>query len=319
MLITCPECRFSREVAADKIPAGSVKATCPHCGAKFQFRAPRGGEDGPGPDVAEQAVAEPLEHDGAAPEPEAAQDAPQGKPSEIWQRLDDLGKSRPGRPPERGSYSFADAPEPRPTVAPPFEDPDNFGFFDGIVETMKRALLHPVLFFGALPLGTGIRRALIFNVLISELGFLATTVWGELGMDPLAAMMPGGPPEPFTFAELMLTLLVLPVFMVAALYAGAGLVHLGLMMVKGANEGFEATLKTNCYAGSAAIVQLVPFVGPVLGPVLQIVVFYIGLKAIHRTSYARVVLSWVALAAVFMVVAFALSFIGASMDRSMTM
>ena len=319
MLITCPECRFSREVAADKIPAGSVKATCPHCGAKFQFRAPQDGEDGPGPDIAEQAVAEPLEHDGAIPEPEATQDAPQGKPSEIWQRLDDLGKSRPGRPPERGSYSFADAPEPRPTVAPPFEDPDNFGFFDGIFETIKRALLHPRLFFGALPLGTGIRRALIFNVLISELGFLATTIWGELGMDPLSAMMPGGGPEPFTFAELMMTLVILPVFVVAALYVGAGLVHLGLLMVKGTGEGFEATLKVNCYAGAAAAVQVLPFVGPVLGPMLQVVIFYIGIKAIHRASLGRILLSWVALAAVFFVVAFLLSLIAPSMNSSMTM
>lgn len=49
MEITCPECGFTRSVPDDKIPTGSVRATCPKCKAKFQFRSlPGGPPDEPG-------------------------------------------------------------------------------------------------------------------------------------------------------------------------------------------------------------------------------------------------------------------------------
>ena len=38
MQITCPECRFTREVDETKIPARSQVATCPKCQTKFKFR-----------------------------------------------------------------------------------------------------------------------------------------------------------------------------------------------------------------------------------------------------------------------------------------
>ncbi len=38
MDITCPKCRFTRSVPDDKIPEQAVRATCPKCQHKFQFR-----------------------------------------------------------------------------------------------------------------------------------------------------------------------------------------------------------------------------------------------------------------------------------------
>ncbi|WP_272700268.1 YIP1 family protein [Desulfovibrio sp. Fe33] len=38
MQITCPECRFTREVDENRIPARSQVATCPKCQTKFKFR-----------------------------------------------------------------------------------------------------------------------------------------------------------------------------------------------------------------------------------------------------------------------------------------
>lgn len=39
MKIICPECQFERIIPDDKIPASSVRATCPKCHTKFQFRS----------------------------------------------------------------------------------------------------------------------------------------------------------------------------------------------------------------------------------------------------------------------------------------
>ncbi|WP_461208339.1 YIP1 family protein [Desulfocurvus sp. DL9XJH121] len=290
MHITCPKCRFSREVADDAIPETSVFATCPQCGDRFRFRDAVNAPDGsPAPErTAGPAPAEPE----AAPRP--------GGPSDIWQRLDELGKSQPGRPQEYGSYSFADAPPRRETVEVPFEDMERFGFFDGIWETIKRAMRHPGLFFGAMPLGRGRVRPLIFYILLGELSYLALTLWDAAGLDPMQMLTNGGA-QPQSDAEFYTSLggqlavmFVLPVFYTGYLYISTGIMHLMLRLFRGASSGFEATFKVNCYASAASVLYLVPLVGMVAGSLWQLACMVVGLKAIHQTGYAKIIAAFVA-------------------------
>jgi hypothetical protein len=39
--VVCPYCRFSKKVPKEKIPAGAKWATCPSCGQRFEFSAPK--------------------------------------------------------------------------------------------------------------------------------------------------------------------------------------------------------------------------------------------------------------------------------------
>lgn len=325
MLITCPECQFSREVADDKIPAGSVNATCPQCGARFRFRSPNGhdpAEEAQADDHAQAAMADtgqssdPTTRPAAGTTPEAASaapahddappqsaetDAPQGKPSEIWQRLDDLGKSTPERTPERGSYSFSDAPNARETVDVPFEDLERFGFFGGMWETIKRAMFHPGLFFGAMPLGRSRTRALIFYILIGELSYLALTIWDAAGIDPMSLLMENGGGTQSdagfyaTLAGQLGFMIVLPVFYVAYLYFSAGIMHMMLKLYGGADEGFEATLKVACYSSAPSVLFVLPIVGVPIGSLWQLYSFFVGLKNVHRSSYAKLFMAFTTL------------------------
>jgi hypothetical protein len=43
VIITCPNCDFSKDVPSEKLPARSVIATCPGCSCRFRF-SPTGGE-----------------------------------------------------------------------------------------------------------------------------------------------------------------------------------------------------------------------------------------------------------------------------------
>ena len=67
MNITCPQCGFSRELPADRLPARAVIATCPKCACRFRF-SPEGG-------VLETLDA-PAPRDGAATAGMAGQDDP---------------------------------------------------------------------------------------------------------------------------------------------------------------------------------------------------------------------------------------------------
>ncbi|WP_207262553.1 YIP1 family protein [Desulfovibrio sp. Huiquan2017] len=74
MQITCPECRFTREVDENKIPARSQVATCPKCQTKFKFRNLPEEEfliEEPEPATQPKAAAE---------TPPATEEAPRGEP-----------------------------------------------------------------------------------------------------------------------------------------------------------------------------------------------------------------------------------------------
>jgi hypothetical protein len=82
-----------------------------------------------------------------------------------------------------------------------------------------------------------------------------------------------------------------PFFVVAGQFIGAGITHLCLLLVGGANRSFETTFRVSCYSsGAASVFNLLPALGPVLvfvwgGLIVQI----IGLSAAHRTSIPRVI------------------------------
>ncbi|EGB16663.1 MJ0042 family finger-like protein [Pseudodesulfovibrio mercurii] len=111
MQITCPECRFTREVDETKIPARSQVATCPKCQTKFKFR------DLPEEDFLieepEQAAAP---KPAAEPEPAARQaTAPRIKtrtPPVIGSGLRPPAPPHPERAEEPEDKTFPDLPDP---------------------------------------------------------------------------------------------------------------------------------------------------------------------------------------------------------------
>ena len=65
LVITCPQCRFSREVSGDKIPATARQVNCPRCGEKFplppRHTATEPAEEHPAPQPTEHPAALPRE------------------------------------------------------------------------------------------------------------------------------------------------------------------------------------------------------------------------------------------------------------------
>ena len=57
MLLTCPNCGFSRQVEVERLPEKPVRVTCPRCRQVFPFSR---GETGQ-PDAAEPVVSQPVE------------------------------------------------------------------------------------------------------------------------------------------------------------------------------------------------------------------------------------------------------------------
>ena len=110
---------------------------------------------------------------------------------------------------------------------------------------------------------------------------LATAVWGLGG--GLQAVS-----SRFNISLLFPLLLVL-----APLLVTLGLFVVFLRAMRGAGHGFEGTFRVVAYGQMTQIFGAVPFLGGLIGSLWYGVVLVVGLREIHETSYARVILAFV--------------------------
>jgi len=230
---------------------------------------------------------------GYSPAPGDTDDAP---------GMDVRGGDDTGAPDSSGSPASSDSagpfPEGRPDDAAPGEVPwerlDAYGFFPGLVLTLKRILFQPVEFFESMPPGRGKGKAMVFNLLLSEFLLLVDFLWALLGVrakladtgqtDALAAMA-GVPGIGF-----LILLLMVPVFMAAGIYLDAGLTHLLLMLLRGNSKKFDETFRVMCYSAAPTVLSAVPVAGQLLSPVILIwymMLQAIGLKKVHGAAYSQ--------------------------------
>ena len=67
---------------------------------------------------------------------------------------------------------------------------------------------------------------------------------------------------------------------VLSLFINAGITHVMLLLLNGARRGFETTMRVAAYAhGSAAMLNLVPLCGGIIGSIWALVVVIIGIAA----------------------------------------
>jgi len=327
MQIVCPDCQFSREVDETKIPARSQVATCPKCKTKFKFRelpeeeftleetteAPPSAEPGP--------IVPPTPEE---PEPTFPKiSAPGEDPKEeLWDKLGDMTPPESKQDEQQSSASDqqpvpgwtgefnGDFPDPMQAdltdeneeespmlVPPPFEQLDRYGFFNGLYMTIKLILTSPRLFFSVMPVGGGLAKPLTFTILLSMLQGFAQYFWGMAGISSYvetgSAKAIGGTTGSMSA---LLMLLFMPAFIAAGQFMITGIYHLLLMLMRAGNQGFEGTFRALAYANAPLILGIFPlpmleiemawmFITAIWGLFLTI----LGLKYIHKTSFAKVI------------------------------
>jgi hypothetical protein len=73
------------------------------------------------------------------------------------------------------------------------------------------------------------------------------------------------------------------------LYIVAGVLHVVLLILRGANRGYGATLRVFCFSAGPQLFTIVPFIGPAVGGVWSLVVTVIGLREVHKTTTGKAV------------------------------
>src|SRR6476660_4154799 len=195
-------------------------------------------------------------------------------------------------------FTGASTITPMATIAPrsglPWDDRQQKGFFTAFIETLQMVLIRPAEAFTVMKREGGFGEPLIYAVVGGSVGaivsFLFSLLLHSFGMftdqrNPLAAMAGMG------IGSIGFIILA-PLAIVIVLFIVAGIVHLCLMIVGGANQSFETTFRVLAFTqGSTNVLQVIPVCGGLIAAVWGIVVNCIGLARAHETDTGKAVLA----------------------------
>jgi len=215
--ITCPNCRYSKQLEEDRIPPGVRWATCPRCKERFDFTR----------------------------------------------------------------------------VPPPWERRTEIGLREGVLQTAKQVAFSPRAFFRNTLTEGGLREPLAFGILFGSIGLMLELFWqfvageGSLSSIQLDFMGDYGTSLVFWVATVLCPLAATLMICFTSL-----ILHLLLSVVGGGKKGFEATFRAVCYSQASQFWALIPYVGGLVATLWLVVVQLIGIREIHKVSYARVVIAF---------------------------
>lgn len=263
------------------------RQTCPHCGAELILPAPPGT-----PEPAEAPPSEPPR--GAAPA--AGEPPPPAPPGPSGGGFGPPREPPLPPPPPGGGWG---AP-PAPGLPSPFADRGRTGFLAGFFQTWKLVATQPEPFFARVRSDQP-WSAILFGVLASTVGNAMASLYAWLtgqqalvALEQMIAKMPEDQAriariyEQALTAEALLTQAVAaPLVTFVLIYVVAAIVHLLLVLFRGANRGFDATVTAVAHASGLLLLLAVPGCGALLAGVWGLVSLVIGLGAIQRCGSGK--------------------------------
>lgn len=188
--------------------------------------------------------------------------------------------------------------------APPWENRSELGTWQGIYQTFKAVLFSPERLFSTMTVKGGIKEPLAFGLLFGSIGTMLGFFWNFLIMSAGLTGIGYGFIGEFTLGLIFLGLIIFsPFFVTIIIFVASWILHLSLLIVRGGKNRFEATFRVISYSQATQVLDLIPFIGGLIGSLWILIVQIIGLREIHETSYLSVIIAFlIPLALMFLIV-----------------
>jgi len=187
-----------------------------------------------------------------------------------------------------GGTLAADASAPSPGRAKTaWEDPSTRWTVKGLISSLKGSLFAPAGYFRIMNVTGGITDPLLYALITGMVSWMIYYFWIIVLHDPLSSYIPqkgSSGLDVFQGSGIVAAAILTPFILIASLFIWSGILHLLLMMVRGAKNGFEATFRVVSYSSGASVFLMVPFCGAIIASLWTIVIAIIGLKEAHRTT-----------------------------------
>ncbi len=188
-------------------------------------------------------------------------------------------------------------PMPGMAVGPvPFEAREKHGgFLAALWETWKEACFSPNTFFEKVGRSEDMGAPILFAVICGMVGAIINFGFQMAFQGLLIGAVGGGRQAGlgmlFGAGMSGVMLVVVPLYIVLALFVGAGVMHLCLMIFGGARKSYAVTLRTLSYAYATQVFAMVPLCGAYIAFIWILVLAIIGLAKAHETDTWRAVLA----------------------------
>jgi len=172
----------------------------------------------------------------------------------------------------------------------PWENRLTAGTLYGILRTFRAVLFSPQHLFRSMSYKNGIREPFAFGLLMGSIGVMFGLFWHFLNLSSetfnLIPELPFELPINLIFLS---ALIITPFFITIFIFILSSIIHLCLIISRGANNGFEGTFRVLAFSQAAQILAIIPILGGLIAFIWNLVILLTGLKEIHDTSYIRVI------------------------------
>lgn len=279
MLIVCPQCGFSRNVADDRLKGHYVTAVCPKCACRFKIFS-----DG------HVSILGDARNEGNAEEDKRMAAA------RAYEREQKRLEEESSLKDEVGDIDYVDDDmEYEPPTGIPWDDaPGTFGWFISFQVTVITVLVSPANFFRRLDPEQPVYKALLFFLIICVFQIVVERLWIEAFLHFFSSATINDP-QMKTFLELLtpktniiLTILLRAAISVLQLYIFSFLMSLAMRLVEPDMAGFSLIFQILAYSAAPSLFCIVPALGSLIGSIWGICCVAIGLRAACELEWPKV-------------------------------
>ena len=197
----------------------------------------------------------------------------------------------PPPPPPDNTWEPAASAAPPPAL--PWETPRE-PFLEAFFETVKLFVTRPSEAYSRMRTSGDLGRPILYAIALGWLGIIVGQLYSLALRGVTWHFMPGmerlqgiGMSAAFT----VMMMVFAPLFVLIGLFIWSGIVHLMLLILGSAQEGFDATFRVMSYATTAQLAQVVPFCGGLVGFIWALVLEIMGIAEAHRISQGKAALA----------------------------
>ncbi len=183
----------------------------------------------------------------------------------------------------------------------PWERMKELGFFNALIENARQMILSPSDFYKKMGKSGGYGMPLLYAIIFGAVGGIVGEIWAllmeSLNIAPLAMFGMGKETSAlsgqmaFGMLGTVFGIIFIPIAVTITAFVQAGIYHLMLMILGGAEEDFETTFRVVAYSKTAEIARIVPFLGGLVTTVWEIVLCIDGLREAHNIENKTAVLA----------------------------
>ena len=177
----------------------------------------------------------------------------------------------------------------------PWENRAQLGFVKAWFDTVSLLITRPGDAFTLMRPEGGLLDPLLFGLIGGCAGSIVSLLFQGL-FQSIPGMSPAHNPFDFfglgPWSLIIIYAVLMPFLLTFGLFLGGAILHLGLMLVGGANRSFETTFRVACFtSGSANLFSMIPICGGLIAMVYHIVLQIIGVSRAHQTTTGKAALA----------------------------